>query len=731
MKKALFFLLSLILISNINAQQGKGMLSHIEEIKDNNSFGNRPLKGKTYTYKVHITGGSATVEFECENGTFDNGKTYKMYHDTHSFSVKITWSETANSGKIKATTPSNHLSVEYGVNIEDIKVYINGPNKIKYGETATYHVTANPNISVTSTNWTAGNGLIVDGSHTQGEFKVRAQNNLPLNTNVRLTASTNYGSLTAQKNIEVEPVLSLTSNRNPGCLNENVTFTIIGAPATGATIKWRTSGLVSGQGTPSATYKMGSYPHYFSISPEVIISGKSYYPELMIWVGPPLAARAEKEYSIGFNREPVQLTTEFSGLYSSSDIRWEIVSGQAEIVNDGYEQIWIRSTASLDFSDIVVKSTVSNRCGTTSMLHRVKIDPIRTTLKITPKISEACIGSNVEFQLEGDYMNGTIQWIDYPTNNSRVISGQGTTKAVYSCYGRGQTVIGVRIVYRNYYGIEEEVILNHAFDIVSQPTAEDKTYNLIEREELTINGLEGCTSSWQILSGYCNIIEQNSSRITIKPSGDLGRNEVIKIKGTFRNECGTSSAIYTINVPKVFEILGPDNVCNNTEAEYTISGPFAGKAIHWYDREDFILISGQGTATAKFRANYVPYLDPIFPISVRVGNTESEYEYFIKWISLEPCTSKSLAEPIEANPTFSARLYPNPTNGIFKVELPDDIGDMPKGRYTIANVSGGIVKRGDINSKILDLDISGSPAGTYILSMTIDNRTSTLRIIKK
>ena len=77
---------------------------------------------------------------------------------------------------------------------------------------------------------------------------------------------------------------------------------------------------------------------------------------------------------------------------------------------------------------------------------------------------------------------------------------------------------------------------------------------------------------------------------------------------------------------------------------------------------------------------------------------------------------------------FPVTVYPNPTTkGLLTIEIPQQYA---RAEYTLFSVNGSVVKRGILQSEKNKMDISGSPAGTYILKITENNSEHNFRIIK-
>lgn len=87
-----------------------------------------------------------------------------------------------------------------------------------------------------------------------------------------------------------------------------------------------------------------------------------------------------------------------------------------------------------------------------------------------------------------------------------------------------------------------------------------------------------------------------------------------------------------------------------------------------------------------------------------------------------------LEETVDA---FKVTIYPNPTQGVLRVALSGK--DIPPGaRIFLYNLSGGMVRQWDSVSGMNVVDISEQPAGTYLMRIVPDRKTSSVwRIVKE
>lgn len=73
-------------------------------------------------------------------------------------------------------------------------------------------------------------------------------------------------------------------------------------------------------------------------------------------------------------------------------------------------------------------------------------------------------------------------------------------------------------------------------------------------------------------------------------------------------------------------------------------------------------------------------------------------------------------------------IYPNPSKGIFSIDLPNINNKYCK--LIITDITGKQVYRTDVSSGNINIDISNKPTGIYMLNLYIDNTVISKKIIK-
>ena len=77
---------------------------------------------------------------------------------------------------------------------------------------------------------------------------------------------------------------------------------------------------------------------------------------------------------------------------------------------------------------------------------------------------------------------------------------------------------------------------------------------------------------------------------------------------------------------------------------------------------------------------------------------------------------------------FNIKIYPNPTKGILKVEIPG-LGDQ-NARLAIYNLQGKQIVNNKVFNNLSTVNLSNYPPGMYILKILIGQKSSEWKIIK-
>ncbi|MGQ1784587.1 MULTISPECIES: T9SS type A sorting domain-containing protein [unclassified Saccharicrinis] len=114
-------------------------------------------------------------------------------------------------------------------------------------------------------------------------------------------------------------------------------------------------------------------------------------------------------------------------------------------------------------------------------------------------------------------------------------------------------------------------------------------------------------------------------------------------------------------------------------------------------------------------------------IVVRNGTPSSTVDYLIENRRKANMAKKdvSVKNILSSN---QVKVYPNPTNGIFRVDLNNNIGEITQ--LDVFNLLGQLIKSGvDVNN-LGSFDISDLPNGQYIIKISIGNNLFNTKILK-
>lgn len=74
------------------------------------------------------------------------------------------------------------------------------------------------------------------------------------------------------------------------------------------------------------------------------------------------------------------------------------------------------------------------------------------------------------------------------------------------------------------------------------------------------------------------------------------------------------------------------------------------------------------------------------------------------------------------------KVYPNPTKGQVTLQFNKPV---KTGRYRLSNMSGKLVLDGAITTSFFTLDLSRYKDGVYLITLSLDGKTDTWKIIKQ
>jgi hypothetical protein len=117
------------------------------------------------------------------------------------------------------------------------------------------------------------------------------------------------------------------------------------------------------------------------------------------------------------------------------------------------------------------------------------------------------------------------------------------------------------------------------------------------------------------------------------------------------------------------------------------------------------------------------------PINTKIENNAAIYfDYNDPIITNFATTEVKLTTGLASNKNLNFKLFPNPTKGTVRIELPNS-GD---GNWLLSDISGRQIKTDNIanGEKIMELNLSDLPSGTYFITIQLGNNLSTAKVMK-
>jgi hypothetical protein len=161
---------------------------------------------------------------------------------------------------------------------------------------------------------------------------------------------------------------------------------------------------------------------------------------------------------------------------------------------------------------------------------------------------------------------------------------------------------------------------------------------------------------------------------------------------------------------------GLDDVANSYTGSVTLSScstPSVGKFVfgHRY------------RVTRATWNSYCPwdqYSDEAYPVKNMItGETEMR---IVHNVTAPDFSGMFLGNVSEAEPVEEITLYPNPSDGIFTVNMLGDIADQST-VFMIYDIAGRLVTTMNNMGNTVRVDLSGQPSGTYLVHIKTGNRT--------
>lgn len=94
---------------------------------------------------------------------------------------------------------------------------------------------------------------------------------------------------------------------------------------------------------------------------------------------------------------------------------------------------------------------------------------------------------------------------------------------------------------------------------------------------------------------------------------------------------------------------------------------------------------------------------------------------------LQPFTSQELEAKVDA---FAVHIYPNPSNGVYTLELPE-LQDGEQGMLQVYSTLGQLVREQRAVRKVQSVNITGTMPGYYLVKVTVEGKVVVKTLIKQ
>jgi YD repeat-containing protein len=111
------------------------------------------------------------------------------------------------------------------------------------------------------------------------------------------------------------------------------------------------------------------------------------------------------------------------------------------------------------------------------------------------------------------------------------------------------------------------------------------------------------------------------------------------------------------------------------------------------------------------------------------GITKNTKKIYKEPAIVEDTISKKVIKD-ETFPDQQIRIYPNPTKGLIRLEIPNDPENYEPIQIIVQDINGKMLINKPNESLVTEVDLSNQPEGIYILKLKRGIKTSQWKIIK-
>jgi hypothetical protein len=322
------------------------------------------------------------------------------------------------------------------------------------------------------------------------------------------------------------------------------------------------------------------------------------------------------------------------------------------------------------------------------------------------------------------------------TTGGTIISGDGTYKIGVSWNLAGMQTVSIS--YKDQYGctmadpaiqnVDVSTIPGIPDTIIGKSLVMQGTTNLV----YSVSPVAGATSyHWIYPSGFTAIGGQNTNSITFNVSLSAASGEITVYAS---NSCGDGSISPVLQV--TVQVYVP---LNNTLQNITVS---SGQTV-CYGAIENIIAAGSGTSFIVSGGGYVTMVAgskiSLLPIARVLLNG-----YLHAYITPngQYCTPLKMAilSGAEASITLQAgyipseaeepaRVYPNPTTGLFTIEFGQDFS-WHSTSIEIIDMCGWVIQRNLPDSRTSSWNLTGKSSGIYLIRIVKEKKVILFRLVK-
>ncbi|NQY07149.1 MAG: T9SS type A sorting domain-containing protein [Flavobacteriaceae bacterium] len=207
-----------------------------------------------------------------------------------------------------------------------------------------------------------------------------------------------------------------------------------------------------------------------------------------------------------------------------------------------------------------------------------------------------------------------------------------------------------------------------------------------------------------IVSGI-NVISGDPSIIWYKGEGD----------GTF----STRNVITTVDIN--FEEIKLGDIDNDGDPDIAVTS-FSDNQIYWYTNDGNGNFGSENLVDNTLNIGYaIDIADVNNDGKLDLVATDADGVYWYE--------NDMLLSTTEFEEPDSVTIYPNPNNGSFQIEMPSE--NLLLDKVEILDITGRLIKREDnLNSHFIELDISDSKSGVYLVRVLSGEKSVIKKIVK-